>query len=108
MREWVDWIEKTCDFLAKNWMEIAPREFGTAPYIKRNELLLNSNKKWLQFANTKFEIPTKRALDILKGSRIYRNKFVCIREIIQNGIDATLLRIFRDKIVRDSEDEVLE
>lgn len=108
MREWVDWIEEMCNFLAINWSQIAPENFGMAPHIKRCELLLNNNKRWLQFADMKFKISSKRALDILKGSRIYKNKFVCLREIIQNAIDATILRIFKEKIFENSEEKVLE
>lgn len=108
MREWTDWIEQMCIFLATNWSEIAPEEYGIAPHINKCELLLNNNKKWLQFSNMKFNISSKRALDILKGSRIYRNKFICIREIMQNAIDATLLRMFQEKITKVTEEDIFE
>ncbi|MEA5083674.1 MAG: ATP-binding protein [Lachnospiraceae bacterium] len=109
MREWANWIEETCNFVAINWSEIAPDNFGIAPHVRKCELLLNGNKKWLQFANMKFEISSKRALEILKGSGIYKNKFICIREIIQNAIDATVLRIFDENLSEDKrEEEILE
>jgi hypothetical protein len=93
IREWVEWIKKTCDFLSINWSSIAPCNYGIAPHIKKSELYINGNKKWLELAELKYSISNQRIFELLRGSSIYNNKFVCIREIIQNSIDATLFRV---------------
>ena len=49
---------------------------------------MNGNKK------PKFTIDTPRALELLQGKNFYNDPLDCIREIIQNGVDSTLLRIF--------------
>lgn len=107
MRKWINWIQETCDYLALHWSEIAPENFGNAPKITKCELLLNGNTKWLEFSHTRYEVSDKRMFEILKGSGIYKNKFVCIREIIQNAVDATLLRLFEDETLSGDEDSIL-
>jgi len=42
--------------------------------------------------------------ELLKGSNIYPNKFTCIREIIQNAVDATLLRLFDEELLNENLD----
>lgn len=99
MRKWMDWMQETCDYITLHWSEIAPDDFGNAPRITKCELLLKGNTKWLPFANTRYEVSSKRMFELLQGSKIYGNKFVCLREIIQNAVDATLLRLFDEEIL---------
>jgi hypothetical protein len=46
----------------------------------------------------KFEIEGDNAVKILQGSGIYKNKFRSIREILQNAVDATYLRIYLEQL----------
>lgn len=98
----------TCDYIALHWSEIAPDDFGNAPRIAKCELLLHGNTKWLPFSNMKFEVSGKRMFELLQGSKIYNSRFVCIREIIQNAVDATLLRLFNEDILSGNSDSLLE
>ncbi len=107
MRKWMDWMQEACDYIALHWSEIAPDDFGNAPRIAKCELLLHGNTKWLPFSNMKYEVSSKRMFELLQGSKIYDNKFVCIREIIQNSVDATLLRIFSEGILSGNDKSVL-
>lgn len=45
----------------------------------------------------KFEVDDEKAIKILQGSGLYNDKFDCIREILQNAVDATYLRIYLEK-----------
>ena len=42
----------------------------------------------------RFSMQSSKATELLQGSGIYNNKFIFARELLQNSIDATLLRIF--------------
>lgn len=108
MRKWIDWLHETCDYITLHWSEISPEDFGNAPRILKSELLLNGNTKWIPFSNVKYTISNKRMFELLKGSSIYNNKFVCIREIIQNAIDATLLRLFDEETLNGNESTILQ
>ncbi len=99
-RDWMAWLKQACTFVAIEWNQISPEEFGNAPYINKADTLLNGAKKWGRFADTKFHISDDYALDLLKGSGIYNDKFIFIREIIQNAIDATVKRIYNDLVLK--------
>lgn len=108
MRKWMDWMQEACDYIALHWSEIAPDDFGNAPRISKCELLLHGDTKWIPFANTKYEVSNKKMFELLQGSNIYNNKFVCIREIIQNAVDATLLRFFSEGILSGDDKSILQ
>ena len=107
MRDWTKWIKDICIYLSINWSQIAPNGFERAPYLKRCDLLVDNSTKWLQYADLKFSITNKKAFELLQGAGIYRNKFVCFREIIQNSIDATLLRIWNNECSDKKLDDIL-
>jgi len=108
MRKWMDWMQEACDYIALHWSEIAPDDFGNAPRISKCELLLHGDKKWIPFANVKYEVPNKKMFELLQGGNIYNSKFVCIREIIQNAVDATLLRLFNEEILSGDDKSILQ
>lgn len=100
MKDWIKWIKDNSDYLAINWIDISPKNFGNAPHLKKCDLLINGSSKWLSYADLKFDIKNEKAFELLQGAGIYNNKFVCIREIIQNAIDATLLQFWSLEIVK--------
>lgn len=108
MRKWLDWMQEACDYIALHWSEIAPDDFGNAPRITKCELLLHGNTKWIPFSNTKYEVSNKRMFELLQGSKIYNNKFVSIREIIQNAVDATIFRFFSEGILSGDDKFVMQ
>ena len=44
----------------------------------------------------KFTVDTDKALELLRGAGIYEGDQQCIRELLQNAVDATLIRIWLD------------
>ena len=44
----------------------------------------------------KIAISQEKAFDIIEGYNIYDDKFVFIREVIQNALDATKLKLWQD------------
>lgn len=99
MRQWMDWMKELCNYLALNWGDISPNGFGVAPSIKKCVLLLNGNDNYLAFTDLKYTLSKERMYELLKGSNIYKHKFMCIREIIQNAVDATLLRLYDEELL---------
>ncbi len=105
MRDWVSWMEEAIEFATLNWSDIAPYDFGKSPKLRQKELLMGGNKKWLEFADCRFSISQKRAIELLQGANIYNDKFVCCREVLQNAVDATLLQIWVD-FIRENENVI--
>ncbi len=102
MRDWCNLIEETCNFLLINWDKISSKDFGNAPILCKKELLLNHSEKWLAYSDLKFTITNQRAIELLQGANIYKDKFVCVRELIQNAIDATLIQIWEELTEKDA------
>ena len=44
--------------------------------------------------SSKFKVDTDKALGLLQGAGLYDGAYQCIREILQNAVDATLIRIW--------------
>jgi len=95
VQHWFDYLNKEISNQMIKWNEIVPsKEFGYLPTIgnlrvelKKYDFIDGKNKP-------QFKIDTQKALSLLQGAGIYENAYQSIREILQNSIDATLLRIW--------------
>jgi hypothetical protein len=95
-RDWVHWIDETIDYLTLKWSCIAPRDFGNPPKIAYKKLLVKGSDLFNEYADLKFTIDQSKALELLQGANIYKDKFVCIREVIQNAMDSSLIQLWKD------------
>lgn len=96
-RNFVAWLETEVDFLTKYWVKIVPSNLGGfAPRFDTKRLMINGAPDIDGVAGLRFEISQKRAFEIIEGSNIYEDKFVFIREVIQNALDATKVQLWRD------------
>ncbi|RKS03273.1 MULTISPECIES: HD domain-containing protein [unclassified Flavobacterium] len=94
-QHWFNYLNSEITQQMINWNKIVPfKEFGYLPTIGnlKVELLnydyIDGKKK------PKFSVDTDKALELLQGAGIYEGAYQCIREILQNAVDASLLRIW--------------
>ena len=99
-QHWFDYINSELRDQMTQWNEIVPSEnIGCLPTIGDltvelvNYELIDGKKK------PKFSIDTDKALELLQGAGLYYGAYQCIREILQNAVDATLLRIWLEREV---------
>ena len=96
-RNFINWLESEIDFLKKNWDLIAPKNLGGyVPRFDKKEVLINGVPDIEGVAGLKFKISQEKAFQIVEGSNIYGDPFVCFREIIQNAMDASKLQMWKD------------
>lgn len=95
LQGWVEWIDDLLKFGALNWSRLVQNDFGNSPSLLKREISFKNNKSWLLYNNLKFTISEGRAVELLQGANIYRSKFVFLREIIQNAVDASLIQLWR-------------
>lgn len=93
---WFNMIDDEFISQMKNWNKIKPSElkFSLPQVGSLNVNLLNG---WESFDGKKqpaFSIKPEKALEYLQGAGIYRDKFQSLREILQNAVDATFLRLW--------------
>lgn len=97
IRNTIKWLEKEIEFLTLNWSKIVPKNFGGyAPKFDKKELLLKGIPDVEGTTDLKLQISQEKAFDIIEGYNIYDDKFVFIREVIQNALDATKLKLWQD------------
>ena len=97
-------VRKECDILKEilqeagyNWMLICPRNFsGALPTISSVKLSLNGVQIPEELVTTQFHISQKKAFAILEGSNVYRDRFVFLREFLQNAIDASKMQYWQE------------
>ncbi|GAA0070895.1 histidine kinase [Clostridium sardiniense] len=96
-RQWFEWLQDELKDLSSKWSEIVPVDFlGGPPSLGDIKLSIKDNGIITEQLNFKFNIDQKVAFEFIEGSGIYENKLDCIREIIQNALDATKMQIWND------------
>lgn len=58
--------------------------------LRKEKLLLNNKPM-------KFKLDEKNAMELLQGANLYSDEYSIYRELIQNSIDATMLRIWLEE-----------
>lgn len=96
-RQFVSWLEDEINFLTIYWAKIVPKDLGGyAPSFDKKELQINGVPDIQGVAGLKFQISQSKAFELIEGSNIYDNPFVCFREVIQNAMDASKIQLWRD------------
>ena len=96
-RNFISWLEMEIDFLKRNWDLIAPIDIGGyVPRFDKKEVLYMGVPDIEGVTGLKFEISQSKAFQIIEGSNIYSDRFVFIREVIQNAMDASKIQMWKD------------
>jgi hypothetical protein len=96
---WFEWIRKELENQGTRWADIAPsRNLGLLPTLGRISVKLAGKFQLpAEGKRPQFSLDSEQATRLLQGSQIYGSKFACIRELLQNSADATLLRLWLTK-----------
>lgn len=97
IRSEYDMIYNILEVAGYYWAEICPKEVsGCLPALKEIRLLLNGKEIPKELVTARFNISQDKAFRLLEGSNMYQGKFVFLRELLQNAIDATKIQFFID------------
>lgn len=95
-RRWFDLLKQEVEDLNLSWNDIAPAEFGRPPKLAMCKITRNGSDDLNELANLRFKISQSKAFEIIEGSSIYKDRFACLREVIQNAEDASKIQLWRD------------
>lgn len=96
-RVFVSWLQEEVEFWALNWKNIMPEIIkGSAPKLGKCELLLNGIPDIQGLSDLRFSISPEKAFEVIEGTNIYEDRFVFLREVIQNALDACKIQLWRD------------
>ena len=105
-QNWFGWIREEFQNQMSQWNLIVPNlKFGSLPTIEQLDVKMevkyeNGFKKEKLLLNNKpmkFKLDEKNAMELLQGANLYSDEFSIYRELIQNSIDATMLRIWLEE-----------
>lgn len=91
--DWMTWLKNEIQNLALHWNEIMPENFGTAPTLIQPNIFLKG-KKIEGDSLAEFNFDNQSLFEVFEGANIYKNPFSCIRELIQNAVDASKIRLW--------------
>jgi len=93
---WFDWLKREVQDQMTHWRDIVPsRELGLLPMLGPISVRLGGNLQILKDGERPaFSVDAGKAMELLQGNNLYESRFACVRELLQNAVDATLLRIW--------------
>ncbi|MFF7061808.1 hypothetical protein [Pseudomonas sp. NPDC008258] len=94
--KWFDWLRMEMHCQMAHWQDIVPsRELGLLPTLGELEVILVGDYRVLKSGQTpQFNIDPQKAFSLLQGANIYESRFAYVQEILQNAVDATLIRLW--------------
>lgn len=102
-QNWFGWIREEFQNQMSQWNLIVPDlKFGSLPTIEQLDVKMEvkSNegvkieKVLLDNKPMRFSVEEDKVIELIQGANLYSNEMSIIREIFQNAVDATLLRIW--------------
>lgn len=94
-QNWFGWIREEFQNQMSQWNLIVPSlKFGSLPTIEQLDVRMQGNRILLSKKPMKFTIDEHNAMEILQGANLYKNELSIFRELIQNSIDATMIKIY--------------
>lgn len=94
--QWTGWLQQECFDLRLAWEDIAPENFGMPPSEPCINIFVAGKPYHSTNKKMQMQMSQERVMRLLEGTNIYQDKYVGIREVIQNAIDASLIKLWVD------------
>ena len=92
---WFSMIDSEMYYQMKNWNDIVPdASYGFLPTLGKLDVVLKGFDTINGKERPSFKIDSAKAIELLQGAGLYNEPHQCIRELLQNSVDATILRVF--------------
>ncbi|MGE8458629.1 MAG: hypothetical protein ACN6OY_18875, partial [Pseudomonas alloputida] len=114
---WFGWLKEEMQAQMSQWRDIVPsRELGLLPMLGPVSVRLAGNLKILKNGERPaFTLDTQSAIELLQGNNLYQSEYACIRELLQNSVDAILLKVWmthrgklKDRFWESPDDEAIQ
>lgn len=97
VNNWFQMIDNEISFQTKNWYLIVPDStFGSLPSTGKLAVELEGYDNFNLKDKPQFKIDNSKAIEMLQGAGLYNDPSQCMRELLQNSVDATYLRVFKE------------
>ena len=97
INHWFHMIDSEISFQTKNWYLIVPdTTYGSLPSTGKMTVELEGYDNFNLKDRPQFKIDPNKAIEMLQGAGLYKDPSQSIRELLQNAVDATYLRVFKE------------
>lgn len=97
LNDWFKMIDDELQFQNRNWYKIATSiDFGSLPSVGKLIVRLKGYDDISGKNRPRFEINSSKAIEMLQGAGLYNDASQSIRELLQNAVDATYIRVFME------------
>lgn len=102
-QHWFNYLNSEISNQMIKWNNIVPnKELGYLPTVGELKVDLYGYDRIDGKNKPKFSVDTDKALGLLQGAGLYDGAYQCIREILQNSVDASLIRMWLEyKALKD-------
>lgn len=92
--DWFSWLNKEYNNQTQYWNNIVPcKELGRLPTLIEPIVKIEEPFEILEIGRKpEFKIDQKALIELVTGANLYNSKLDALREILQNSIDATIIR----------------
>lgn len=96
IQDYLDWVDKEIDnyYILRNRWDVSSRKH-MEPYVISLEMTVNrqeikyDEEYFKPDKDLKFVINQAKVLDLLTGVQLYKDEYLCLREVYQNALDAS-------------------
>lgn len=94
---WFQFLDEEMSNQMRRWNDIVPTsEYGFLPTVGDLKVELEDYDTIDGKLRPSFQIDNKKSIELLQGAGLYKEAYQCMRELLQNAVDATLLRLYKD------------
>lgn len=95
--QWLAWLREELKSQMARWAEIAPSsDFGALPSLGRITANVRGYLALEPGRRPRFDVDREAFVALVTGANIYTDSYSSIRELVQNAVDATILRLWRE------------
>ena len=101
-KDWFSWIKEEVNNQTLRWNTIVPDDISCyLPTISHLDIEIEGYDNLSTIEMPQFTIDVNKALELLQGKNFYKDPFDSIRELLQNAVDSTLLKLY--ELYKDTE-----
>lgn len=97
-QNWIYWLEDIVRNIKLYWNEFKLQDIEAMSPAIDYEILIDGSATISSKRNMRFSFSNEKAYELIEGYNLYNNKFVFIRELLQNSIDALKNQFWSDII----------
>jgi len=92
---WFEHLRRELEWQMAHWWDIVPnRDFGLMPTLGKIEAKLLNRELLTKGKAPRFELDQRNITELLQGAGLYSGPGDAIRELLQNAVDATMIRVW--------------